>query len=208
MHSWQDFSYFVLSIYHVFNFLFPSRNGRSDIVLKVKDFFPLVFSFITHLSLVLLLEKTNLRSFSSHWEKCSSVGFHQIFFWGVGGMFMQDVSTHLQLEPVKSHGRVRAALCPSLGEARRLLPFWILLEFPILLVLPALPVEQWDVHPVVPIECELRVGYDGVFFLLVLLMLTGFVVWFFSFNNSTVNASNIEGCFNASIKLWESHISS
>lgn len=70
-----------------------------------------------------------------------------------------------------------------------------------MLVLPALPVEQWDVHPVAPIECELRVGYDGVFFLLVLLMLTGFVVWFFSFNNSTVNASNIEGCFNASIKL-------
>lgn len=95
MHSWQDFSYFVLSIYHVFHLLFLSNNSRS--VLKPEDFFfPTSFlSFITYLSPVLLLEKTNLRSFSSHWEKCSSVGFCHIFFWGVGGMYMQDVSTHL-----------------------------------------------------------------------------------------------------------------
>lgn len=114
MHSWQDFSCFVLSIYHVFHFLFLSYNSTSDIVLRVKDFFTTSFlSFIIYLSRVLLLEKTNLRSFSSHWEKCSIVGFCQVFFWGVGGMWCEYISAAGASKTTRSHKGQHCAPAPE-----------------------------------------------------------------------------------------------
>lgn len=156
----------------VFHFLFPSCNSRPDIEYckiflspSALGFLFWFWFFLMYVSLVFLLGKIppNRRSFYSHLEKCNSVDFHQIFFWGFEGTCMQihRVRVHLQPEPTVRYSHVRAA---SLTEAHRSLHFWGLPGFPVLFLLSALPGEQWDLHCVAAIEWELWVGLWWWFF--------------------------------------------